>query len=356
MSAELLSIQFSPGMLPPGKTFESLVGHSVVNLSDIYLTKHQVEVLEKGLTFCPTPDTPDIVDIWTDLDKFFRRLRLKRHFHDILPRDPEPQHPFRNKSDWNPPENDPILETFIKTVKTELLYNDPSPPKKRNLNSHHTKAIKELRDNKHITIKKADKGSAICIMNTRDYIREAMRQLSNRENYHPLDNDPTNNFSMRIKHYLDNMLENDHIDEACYEYLNIPDPKPGRFYLLPKIHKKGIPGRPICGSNNHPTERISEFVDHHIRKYVNELPSYIRDTQHFIKRLREIGPLPEGCLLVTWDVTSLYTNIPNSEGINASVEKVRNDPTAKLPSYRIGKLLELVLHQNYFEFNNQLYL
>jgi hypothetical protein len=40
------------------------------------------------------------------------------------------------------------------------------------------------------------------------------------------------------------------------EYLTPEDRKPGRFYLLPKIHKKNNPGRPIVSANGHPTEKI----------------------------------------------------------------------------------------------------
>jgi hypothetical protein len=40
------------------------------------------------------------------------------------------------------------------------------------------------------------------------------------------------------------------------EYLTPEDPKPGRFYLLPKIHKENNPGRPIVSANGHPTEKI----------------------------------------------------------------------------------------------------
>jgi hypothetical protein len=152
------------------------------------------------------------------------------------------------------------------------------------------------------------------------------------------------------------MLNEELIDDDTYQYLNVTSARPGRFYMLPKIHKKGIPGRPICSSNKHPTERISEFVDHHIRKYVTELPSHIRDTQHFIKKLKEIEQLPIGSLLVTMDVTSLYTNIPNKEGIDAVLHHIRRDHSAKIQAQKIGKLLELVLHCNHFEFNNKLYL
>jgi hypothetical protein len=48
-----------------------------------------------------------------------------------------------------------------------------------------------------------------------------------------------------------------HIDDKTMEYLTPEDPKPGRFYLLPKIHKENNPGRPIVSANGHPTSMTS---------------------------------------------------------------------------------------------------
>ena len=52
--------------------------------------------------------------------------------------------------------------------------------------------------------------------------------------------------------------------------------KPGRFYVLPKVHKQGNPGRLIVSSNSNPTERISHFVGHHLQ------PSYVKDANGFL--------------------------------------------------------------------------
>ena len=46
-------------ILLPGKSFDSYIGHNVINLSDTPLTEPQVSALEKDLTFCPTPNKPD---------------------------------------------------------------------------------------------------------------------------------------------------------------------------------------------------------------------------------------------------------------------------------------------------------
>jgi len=68
--------------------------------------------------------------------------------------------------------------------------------------------------------------------------------------------------------------------------------------------------------------------------------------------------LPENSLLVTLDVGSLYTNIPNEEGISACktvLERYRAGETT--PSNKsLVELLRLVLYKNNFEFNEKHYL
>ena len=72
------------------------------------------------------------------------------------------------------------------------------------------------------------------------------------------------------------------IDSETLKYLSSnSEPKEGRFYILPKIHKQGNPGQPIISSNGHPTERISEFVDYHLKPLVQNLPLKIQHTSSF---------------------------------------------------------------------------
>ena len=93
-----------------------------------------------------------------------------------------------------------------------------------------------------------------------------------------------------------------------------------------------------------------------LENYVPKTASYIRDTQDFINKIKDIGPLPEGAILATLDVTSLYTNIPNQEGIVAVADKLRTDPKKQnIAKYRLD-LLKLVLHNMYFEFNGEHYI
>ena len=122
----------------------------------------------------------------------------------------------------------------------------------------------------------------------------------------------------RVTEYVKRMFNNKLIDQKTKQYLVQNDPRPGRFYILPKIHKLNNPGRPIVSSNNHPTERISQFVDYYLKPLVCTVPSYVKDTTDFLNKLANlntINTLPDNAILVTLDVTSLYTNIPHREGI-----------------------------------------
>ena len=138
-------------ILPPGSTAASQLGFSVVNISDITLNKDQISALEKGLTFCPAPGAPDITNIWNELEEFLRRLRIKRYFDESL--EDSERSPFRVKSTWTAPEGqDNLLDTFIKTVKLDLLLRDPKLTKKSNLSTKQFNGLKALSENPHIVI------------------------------------------------------------------------------------------------------------------------------------------------------------------------------------------------------------
>ena len=82
-------------------------------------------------------------------------------------------------------------------------------------------------------------------------------------------------------------------------------------YISPTIQED------IVSSIGSPMAKISHFVDIHLENIVNEIKSHIKDTTDFINKIKTITGLPENTILVTMDVKSLFTNIPNTEGINA---------------------------------------
>ena len=51
-----------------------------------------------------------------------------------------------------------------------------------------------------------------------------------------------------------------------------------------------------------PTEKVSEFLDHQLQPIMKQGNSYVKDTGDFLEKLRAIGEIPKGAILVTADV------------------------------------------------------
>ena len=65
------------------------------------------------------------------------------------------------------------------------------------------------------------------------------------------------------------------------------------MYLLPKIHKIlfDVPGRPVISNCGTPTEKVTEFLDHHLQPVMKEGRSYVKDTQYFLEK-QHLGKVP----------------------------------------------------------------
>jgi len=349
--------------------------HPVVNLSDHPLTQAQLSVLSKGLQFCPTPGEPDLGTLRDDLDHYHTQLRRRAFFmSQDFPDSQDPpapthqtpthngpfSHPkFRLPSSWNPP-GSTVLEAYITANKQAVDALIPRAPHSHNLSREQTLAITQLKHLTNITIKPADKGSCVVILNTIDYITEAHRQLNDTESYQLLKSDPTISHTKEANKIVDQMFHKGEIDNKCRNYLYTHEPRTPQLYLLPKIHKgkNPPPGRPIVSGNGGPTEKVSKLVDFFLKPFVPLIKSYVKDTTHFVSIIASLGPAPSGCLLCTLDVTSLYTNIPQNEGIQAVARLLltKRNRYCCPSNTSLIQLLSLGLKRNNFAFNGTHYL
>ena len=106
-------------------------------------------------------------------------------------------------------------------------------------------------------------------------------------------------------------------------------------YKFKKWLSLGNPGRLFVLSNDHPTELISQFVDYHLKPLVHKTASYIKDTTHFLNKLDQLGHLPSNAILVTLNISLLYTNILHNEGINAWLHYLNISLTSLAPPYAL---------------------
>ena len=338
----------------------------LVILSKQTLTEYQKQVLRKGLNFIPKPKKLNILQIHNDIRLFMHRMKLQFELHNKTPKHNTQRDPFKPKkhSIFNHERltDNGRLDTFLHRIRLEIV--DEQKHKQNttdNLTRNERKALNELTTNPTIIINKADKGSTIVVQDRDEYIADAMTHLADKNTYTPLKENTTNILKEQINAKLRALYENKFLLKHWYEYCKPPtNHRTSRLYFLKKIHKTPMGNRPIVSSCESITEKISQFVDRWLQPYVQNLPSYIKDTTEFIN-LIEQTTFPTKCKLASIDVSSLYTNIPHDEGIKSTLFFLKTDPNKyKYPEQPtpevIGELINLVLKHNVFEFNEKFYL
>ena len=248
-------------------------------------------MLRRGLNFCPTPPPPKPEDLDADIDAFARRINLKEYHApdniDEIEQDSSDHHSVfeklnkRDRQGYYRPSRDPYLNSYEaklrQDIRERLAYNHRF--QHDNLNKRERVALKILSNNKNIIIKPADKGGATVILNRRDYITEAMRQLNIEEYYKRVEEDLTSQHEQLINQCISDLINNGDLDMDTGQLL-----RPANSRTLPKIHKPNNPGRPVISSANNHTEKLSAYGDEFLRPFAQALPSHIRDTTDFIIR------------------------------------------------------------------------
>lgn len=342
---------------------------NVIILTDkFHPTQAQLTLLNKGLTYIPTIGLGKFQkkQLEIDLQTYHRKIKLAAYFRDSNSDWAKPP-PFTPPSTWTPPDtNLPIeIKTLIEKDKADFKKVFRFGKETPNLTKEEVKALQALKNNKHIVIKPADKGSSVVIMGRDQYIFEVERQLKDKVYYRKL-KEPMYLDTVPLVHsIIDTLKDKKFINNKQKIYLKgDKEPRTRRFYILPKIHKdpnnwtipNKIPqGRPIvsdCGSETYFT---AEYIDYFLNPLSVIHPSYVKDTYHFIETVKSLK-IPTNSFFFTADVESLYTNIDITAGIEAVKNIFRKHPNPKRPDKEILKLLEINLTRNDFIFNGEFYL
>ena len=293
----------------------NFVSKNVINLLQRQLTKSEILLLSKGLKFVPTPNRIDKAKLKQELGVFGRKLILMWHFRSDE-RIFDCNTKFRPKSTFNPKNKDVITETYLSSLEEKLLDIDIPKDKFSNLSKEERDALCSLKNDNTIVIKGADKGSVVLVWDREDYLKEVHKQLSDEEVYEEVTND-SSTLESTIFTALNKIRDRGDLSVDNLEYFFNKDPKFARFYLLPKIHKglHNVPGRPVISNCGYYTENILSFLDYHLKPLAKKVESYITDTNHFLKKLKELGSLPKNAIICTVDVVGLYPNISHKEGL-----------------------------------------
>ena len=128
--------------------------------------------------------------------------------------------------------------------------------------------------------------------------------------YHLLKKDPTTKIKSKILKQLKVLKDNEFIDNKLYYYLKPTDLPAPRFYGQPKIHKPGVFIRPIVSYSG-------SYIANILKAYLKDENNNAENSTMFSNYIRNV-PIEDDEIMVAFDITSLYTNIPIIDTLNIS--------------------------------------
>ena len=256
----------------------------------------------------------------------------------------------------------PSSEMNVEQLKSTLVNSsyqclNYKPRARQLLKKEHLDALKELQANNQVLISKPDKGAGIVLMDKADYIDKMNAILSDGNKFlkMPKEKDKTAIIEKAVSKVLRSMKQTGYIDASMFARLHPTGSVIPRMYGLPKVHKPGLPLRPILDMSNSPYHPLAKWLAEILEPVRRELAIYsLRDTFQFVDKVNDLQVGDQ--YMCSLDVESLFTNVPLKETVNYICEYIeRSNRDVGIPVADLKKLLLLCTENVQFMFNNAIY-
>ena len=183
-----------------------------------------------------------------------------------------------------------------------------------------------------------------------------MPRSSQQRTYTKIQKDPTESVKKEARQKLSLLKDAGKIDQQLYFKLKPTDSRAQRSYGLPKIHKPAVPIRPIVSYTNSPLYQLSRYIADILRPYTKLNHQHCKNSNDFSQFIRQQTIDPDE-IMVSFDVESLYTNIPITDALLVIIDLLNNDTTlydrTNLLTDQILEQLEFLLRTTFFIFNGE---
>ena len=144
----------------------------------------------------PTANKNDRAKLKTELGEYGRKLRLIWHFRNDEQSFAADR--VRPKSSFNPRIKDVIIETYLSCLEERLLDIEIPSTTFYNLTKEEREALYSLKDDCSLIMKGAEKNSVVVVSDREDYLKEAYRELNDKEVYEQVPECPCQHLNGRI--------------------------------------------------------------------------------------------------------------------------------------------------------------
>ena len=330
---------------------EELITASVFNFSSVQLTAAQMEVLARGPKFGIPPRSTCLEEIIGEFELYYKQV------NSALLDSSLPVSKYAKEKDAFKAKLAGLAQDY-----SRIKQDSSSFP----LGKEHMKALRELKRRSDIVITRPDKGAGVVLLNSIDYEAKMLDILNDPSKFECLgsceDHDRTDLNEKALQAFLLRRWKSGEIGENVYKRCRPSGSIRPRMYGLPKVHKPDpIPLRPILsmvGSAQHELARwLTEVLEPVLTRYSSHVVS---DSFTFCDDLREHrwGKNLENSFMCSFDVKSLFTNVPIDETINICLDSLYRCDDITPPGINEGLLRKLLVKCTSdveFSFNGKMY-
>ena len=227
-----------------------------------------------------------------------------------------------------------------------------------NLTTEEVKALSGLRRDRSIVILSSDKGRSTVVMDKEQYESKAATLLQDRHTYAVTTVDPTAKLQRKVEEELRKLRDKRLITDREWASMKPGDSTIPKFYGLPKVHKEGVPLRPIIAFGGSPTYALASALAKRLRPLVQNSTRMLKDSGDFVRRIHDIEIL-EGDVMVSFDIKSMFTSLPRDlvkQAVFSSLEESHSFlDNEKLSQSELLGLVSLCLDSTFFRFRDKIY-
>lgn len=212
-----------------------------------------------------------------------------------------------------------------------------------------------LKENPDILVLNADKGNVTVLMNKNDYIHKMETLLNDNGTYQILKEDPTNKIEAKCNRLITQWKNQEFITIHTAKRLRRYNSLIAKMYGQIKIHKEGNPPRPVVASIQSPTYNLSKWYAEILKNVTGKTRRSIKNSTQFKEKMDNVR-LPDGYVLVSLDVISLFTKIPKELvylALDKNWFKIKKHTT--LPKNEFIRGIKMIMENCTFSFNGTIY-
>ena len=296
----------------------------VRNYSKTPLTDAQQRLLSHGPNFVKTPRDPPTIEYIVATEKACNQL-------------------IQGK-----------VEELRGEVKALLRKDHKAKP---NIPKDEYQVLREIKKDNTRQVLTADKEVSLVVLDSEDYTAKS-ETLLNQPNYKVLKTDPTNKYKNKLVGLLKTIKAEGGIDDITYKRLYPTGAVPPKYYGLPKVHKPGMPLRPIISSVGSVTHATAKELVRIIKPLVGGSQHHVKNNMDFIHSIECIQLKSDECMM-SFDVESLFTSVPIEPSIQIIKKLLEDDKSlhlrTKMTVNQISCLLEFCLKTTYFTFQGKFF-